>query len=203
MTFFFRSDRERRLWGLTAVLLAAIYASLPFVRTVSDALRDRGQLATTILLILGGCALLVVLAVIRRRPGWRQLSVLVAMGLVYAAFLPRLEQPEERMHLLEYGLVGALSFAALSERYRAGGNVGSSRRARVKAGVLAILFTGCMGWIDEGIQYLLPRRFYDLRDVFFNFLAGALAVGGMLALEAARRRDRPVGVRSSDDQQVP
>ena len=44
------------------------------------------------------------------------------------------------------------------------------------------------GWLDEGIQWLLPGRVYDLRDVGFNALAAAMAVFGRLALAWARRR---------------
>jgi len=32
-------------------------------------------------------------------------------------------------------------------------------------------------WLDEGIQWLLPGRVYDLRDVGFNALAAGAGLG--------------------------
>ena len=49
--------------------------------------------------------------------------------------------------------------------------------------------TGLAGWIDEGIQEILPNRFYDLRDVAMNAAGGALAVFSIWILDLARRAD--------------
>jgi VanZ family protein len=61
-----------------------------------------------------------------------------------------------------------------------------------KRSLASALFTLAAGWIDEGIQGLLPTRFYDLRDVAFNAAAGVLA---LVALSFLRERtvgpDRP------------
>jgi VanZ family protein len=53
---------------------------------------------------------------------------------------------------------------------------------------LAVATTAVVGWIDEGIQALLPSRVYDLRDVGVNALAGLMAIIATLALTWARRR---------------
>ena len=42
-----------------------------------------------------------------------------------------------------------------------------------------------VGWLDEGVQGLLPNRMYDLRDVAFNALAAALALGAAAAVRKA------------------
>ena len=44
-----------------------------------------------------------------------------------------------------------------------------------------------LGLLDEGIQAILPNRFFDLRDVRFNALAGLMAIPASLALARARR----------------
>ena len=51
--------------------------------------------------------------------------------------------------------------------------------------------TVLLGWLDEGIQWLLPNRVYDIRDVGFNALAAVMAVGASLALSRARQWERP------------
>jgi hypothetical protein len=52
----------------------------------------------------------------------------------------------------------------------------------VPPSVTAVIVTVAAGWIDEGLQGLLPNRFYDLRDVGLNGLAGMLAVAFLAAL---------------------
>jgi hypothetical protein len=39
------------------------------------------------------------------------------------------------------------------------------------------VLTATAGWLDEGIQYLLPNRWYDLADVALNAASGALGAG--------------------------
>ncbi len=91
--------------------------------------------------------------------------------------------PEERTHLFEYGLVAVLLHQALGERRRNG--------RRVPAPALqAIALTALLGWLDEGIQALLPDRVYDLRDVGTNAVAAVMAVVASAALARARRWDR-------------
>ena len=84
-------------------------------------------------------------------------------------------------------------YSALAERRRA--SVASEEDLGAAAApwtvaVAAIALTTAAGWIDEGIQYLLPNRTYDLRDVAFNATAGTVAVAALTLRAWARRRDR-------------
>jgi len=97
-----------------------------------------------------------------------------------------IRMPEERFHLLEYGLFAGLVYAALLERRRPGAGM----RWSISQALLAVLMTGLAGWIDEGIQYLLPNRHYDWMDVVLNLVAAVLAIGALAALAEARRLDR-------------
>ncbi|MEE8366969.1 MAG: hypothetical protein V3S30_01495, partial [Thermoanaerobaculia bacterium] len=54
----------------------------------------------------------------------------------------------------------------------------------------AIGFNALLGWVDEGIQAMIPDRHYDLRDVMMNTLAGTIAVFAMVVLHQARRLDQ-------------
>ena len=87
---------------------------------------------------------------------------------------------QERLHLVEYGAV-ALAFRAAFAARRADG-----RAPALPAAAAAFGATVAAGWLDEGIQALLPNRYYDIRDVGFNALAGALALAVEAALERAR-----------------
>jgi VanZ family protein len=94
----------------------------------------------------------------------------------------RIEIPEERTHLFEYGLVGVFIYQALCERARNGG------RVPVPA-IIAVILTTILGWVDEGIQWILPNRVYDWRDVGVNALAGLMAAGASVMLRWVRRRN--------------
>jgi len=178
----FTSKRERRLWFWVLAVIVAIYTTLGFAGTLAAYLRARNLLNTSFFI-----AFLVVVAVIAgsgliRRPKWREILVGIGIIAVYVTMMFRLfVSPEERTHLFEYGLVAVLIYLALTERARNGHPV------PVPA-VLAIDVTALLGWIDEGIQAILPNRVYDFIDVGFNALAGLMAIVAILVLGWARRR---------------
>lgn len=183
-TSLFTSDRERRLWLWVVAAVLAIYASLGLAGTLAAELRARNLL--TVSFIIGFVLVLVAIAWsgVKRRPGKREIWVGVGVAAAYVMVLVRMGMnPEERTHLFEYGLVAVLVHQALVERRRNGG------RVRAPA-LLAVVVTALLGWIDEGIQALLPNRVYDLVDVARNALAGVMAIAATLALSRARRRDR-------------
>ncbi len=55
--------------------------------------------------------------------------------------------------------------------------------------VLAVVATALLGWLDEGLQTLLPGRFYDIDDILVNAVSGAVAITSSLFLAWARRLD--------------
>lgn len=177
----FTSHRERRLWLSTLAVLAAIYSTLGLAGTLAEVLGDRdlldGAFAVGFLLVIAAVAG----SVLKARPGRRELWVALGVAAVYGMVVVRMGiSPAERTHLFEYGLVAVLIYQALTERARNG------RRVPIPA-VLTVVATALLGWLDEGIQALLPNRVYDLRDVGVNALAGLMAVVAILALVRARR----------------
>jgi VanZ family protein len=110
-----------------------------------------------------------------RRP--RTLLALSAVAAVYGLVIWPMESPEEKLHFLEYGVVALLASA--------GSPVAWSRSRRF---IGAALFTLAAGWLDEGIQALLPTRYYDLRDVGFNALAGVMALAALEVVRFVSRR---------------
>ncbi len=176
----FTSQTERRLWGWVLVVLAAIYATLVPAPVLAEALRERDLLRISGVTLLVTVSLVLGVLLVRRRPGQREIGVALGIVVVYVMALIRMGSWEERTHLFEYGLVGILIYHALRERMRNG------RGVRAPA-IFAVLATALLGWLDEGIQALLPNRVYDLRDVGFNALAGLMAVTSTAVLLRARR----------------
>lgn len=183
--------REKGLWIRAAAFVLLIYSTLYIVRGPIEYLRARGALEITVGLVFLAAAAWLARAIWRRRPGRRETVALAVFAALFLWFLWTTERPEERLHLLEYGLLAGLIYAALLER--TGHSARSGETARPVAlwvPVAAIVLTALAGWLDEGIQYLLPNRFYDLRDVGLNLAAAALAVGATYSAGVARRRDR-------------
>ena len=170
--------------------LLLIFSSLYIARPITNWLRDANLLRLAVVGSFVLAAAWIGLVLLRSRPGWRTWVVLSAIATVYVLLLSRLQLPEERLHFLEYGIVGGLVFAALLERQKntgdtSGGTLG--RRGPLWPAVGAFLINGVAGWVDEGIQELIPNRFYDLRDVAMNAAAGALAIGSIWILGLIRQ----------------
>lgn len=181
------SQREARLWIAAAVVVVVTYSTLYVARFATEWLRERNLLRVALVLVFAVVLGFALRGVVRQRPGRREWAVLLAIGAVYGLLFRYLKRAEEAMHFVQYGLLGALIFAALLERRRGLGPGGVARRFPALS---SILLTLALGWLDEGIQYVLPNRYYDLRDVALNAAAGLLAVLAMTGREWARRKDR-------------
>lgn len=179
----FSSRRERRLWLWTLAVVVAIYSTLGLAGTLAAELRKYGLLdASTLglfaLFLLGATILTLGLRV---RPSGIEIAVMFGVAFAYLLLILRSTYlPEERTHLMEYGVVGVFIHAALAERAIQG------RRVRL-APVLAVVLTAALGAVDEGIQWFLPDRVFDPVDMLFNLLAGATSVAAVVGLTWARR----------------
>ncbi|NNE35205.1 MAG: VanZ family protein [Rhodothermales bacterium] len=177
---FFSSDRERRLWFWTIVTLVAIYSTLGPARIVADELRERNLLGISITLALCLIIAAVIAAWMKKRPGWPEVGVALGVAFAYLMVFARIDSWEERTHLVEYGVVAALIHIALLER-------SSNGRTVPFPAFLAIGLTAFLGLLDEAIQAVLPGRFFDFRDIFFNTVAGFMVIAARLAIAPQQR----------------
>ena len=177
----FSSAREQRLWFWTLAVIAAIYSTLGLARTLAGVLRDHGLLdaAFALGMLLVGATILA--QGVRRRPGRAEIVVALGVTAAYWLVFARMAIPEERTHLIEYGVLSVLIYEALTERAR------HVRHVPLPP-LLAVLAAAALGVLDECIQALLPSRVFDPLDMLFNVLAGSMAVGASVALAWARRR---------------
>ena len=182
MSSFFSSKRELRLWSALVIVLAAIYATLAHVPAIAAMLRERNALTSTMFLVSLWALVIISILFVRRRPGRAEIAVGIGILIVYLTAWIRIgiATPEERTHLFEYSLVAALVHEALLERRE---NV---RRVPAPA-ILALVISIALGWLDEGIQSLLPNRVYDNIDVLFNALAATMIIGARWTLAFVRR----------------
>ena len=184
-----RSAQERRWWRIALACLSLVYLSLWPVQFALDFLRERNLLRLALALLFLCAAAAVVAALARARAGLRAWLVLALVAAVYLALAGEMSIVQERLHLLEYGALALVFRRAVAARFAAA-PPGTSRPG-ASAALLAAGLTAAAGLTDELIQGVLPNRHYDPRDVGFNALAGALALGAEAALGWARRPPPP------------
>jgi hypothetical protein len=170
-----------------ALYLLTIYATLGVVRIVTNFLRDQGVLRVSVVIAFTAAAAAIAWLIFRngRNRSVRTILGLLAVAAAYAVVILPMQSPEEKIHFIEYGGVALLAHASAPSRWQA-----------TKRFIVCALFVAAAGWVDEGIQALLPSRFYDLRDVAFNAAAGLMA---LTALAIFSPRERTVGSDRSEE----
>jgi hypothetical protein len=183
----FVSRREKRLWSAAGLCILLIYASLYSARPLAEWLREANLLRLAVAAAFLSAAVMVGLLLRAQGAGWRVFVAVAGVGTGYLILLVRVPMmPEERLHFLQYGVVAALIYLALDERRARRAENESMPRGPLTwlpPLPLAALLTTLVGWLDEGIQAVLPNRVYDLRDVAFNAVA---AVVCLLAVQLVR-----------------
>ena len=179
MTFV--SRRERRLWVMTALLVLIIYATLGVAREWFQFLAGNGAGADMFLLVSVFILLYIVTHELKVFPRWRETLIALGIVAVYVVAFMQIDVMEGRIHLIMYGVVALMIYAALLERATHGRPVPASF-------MVAIAVTVGLGMIDELIQLTLPSRVFDKMDILYNCLASVMAVMTNASLRWARRK---------------
>lgn len=154
-----------RLIALLYILF--LYGSLPIMPGLWERFQAfagdfANYVAYVILLALGLC---ITEYLIVKQKGFQSFIWLVVLVSLYILGLNKIELAIERMHFIEYGLLSILMFRALRHNLK-------DKSIYLWSGIIVF----CLGFLDEGIQYILPNRVYDSRDVIVNGLAGVLGL---------------------------
>ncbi|MGQ9630038.1 MAG: VanZ family protein [bacterium] len=168
-------------WGVVAAYTFVIYSTLSAARGISGFLSSLlgGRNLSLLIDVLYGTAGLTAcgyISISRRGRDILSLLYIVLVAGIYIYFLDMYEAFLEKVHFLEYGLLGVFALYAFKNHLREKFALPS-----------ALILTGFLGYIDEVIQGILPNRTYDIRDVFLNALGGALGVATWRALTVDRR----------------
>ena len=182
MTSYFSSNRERRLWFALGIVLVGIYTTLGQAPAIVVALGESIVASAGTNLFFALLALLVVIPIffIDKRLGGNEIAVGLGILAVYLMAWLRIGSWAERTHLFEYALVAALVHEALLERKDNG------RRVPAPA-LLALIISLLLGCLDEGIQFLLPNRVFDIIDIAFNSIAATMIIGARWLVAWVRR----------------
>lgn len=167
-------EPEWRSWLYAAIWSLVIFCTIPIARAFQNIIKDHLSREFFLYTTLAGAVAAGALGVtnLRRRTlplgaYWWLLGTLTTF-IGYAYYLRDI--PIEAVHVLEYGILGLLVYRALVHRVQ-----------DYSVYVMATLIVGLVGVIDEYIQWLIPLRVFDLRDIRTNLLAGGLAQIGLAA----------------------
>ncbi len=95
---------------------------------------------------------------------------------IYGLVIYILELPEEQVHFIEYGILSALIYLALTHDI-------NNKSIYFLSSLIVFVF----GAIDEVIQWVLPNRIFDIRDIVINGIAGIL-VQLLIAMVISKRK---------------
>lgn len=95
---------------------------------------------------------------------------------LYGLIIYILELPEEQVHFIEYGILSALVYVAITHDI-------NNRSIYFLSSLIVFVF----GTGDEVIQWILPNRFFDIRDIVMNGIAGIL-VQLLIAMVISKRK---------------
>ncbi len=182
-----KADRRRQRAAMAAALwVALVYATIPLVRVFQRwflARYDIGWIMVGLLAVMAAILGITGLWLVRstRRPSPLDLLVTVAVAIIAVWWAWELRSiPEEAIHLLEYGILMVLVYRAM-------------RPAEPDLGILiaAVLLTTLMSTVDEIIQWITPKRFWDYGDIAINGGAAALAAVAVWRLDSGPWRRPP------------
>lgn len=160
-------DGKRWLWVLLCSL--AIFATIPLARSIQKIVEEtvgREYFGYAVIVSVGVCFSALLYWLISRsliKESSRFVWLTLIAGVYVYVTIQLWSNPEEAIHFLEYGLLSYLVFRALVVRISDG-----------TIYLTAALFVLFVGTLDEVIQWMIPNRSWDYRDVGLNGLSGVL-----------------------------
>lgn len=177
----FKSNREKRLWVYSFLVISGIFLGLFTNRPLQ---RFFSSQDVQFVFFLSGLILTVIAIVIhgiKLKPGKIELAVWIGMAAFFLMFFFRLGAPE-RSHMIEYALLSILIHRALCER--------KPSRGIVWNGLIAFVTVTIIGAIDELVQILIPYRVFDTEDILFNMLITLMTIAGAIILHLVSKKLR-------------
>ncbi|CAB5079197.1 hypothetical protein D3OALGA1CA_4367 [Olavius algarvensis associated proteobacterium Delta 3] len=157
-------------WLVVAVWSFSIFLTIPLARRIREFVSEqwgRELFTYAVLATIAVAFTTAVYYVARYRPSAsrKRLLWLAASAAIFTAYTIYLgkRSPEEAIHFIQYGVLGILVYRALS-----------IKRHDFTIYISAAVICGIIGTVDEFIQWLIPQRFWDFRDIWINFFAAAL-----------------------------
>lgn len=170
-------DIERwnwKLWLWVFLCSMGIFATIPVARNLQKFVYNtvgREFFTYVVLFVVCiGLAILLYLFIFKLKV--KKISqyiwLFICAGLYIYHTIQLRAHPEEAIHFLMYGLLSYFLFKALSYRIH-----------DWTVYLTAVFFVLFIGTTDEFLQWMMPQRFWDFKDVGLNMLAGGIFLLGV------------------------
>mgnify|MGYP001825417952 FL=1 len=150
-------------WLAVALWITVIFTTIPFVRRLREgfvAYLPAELIAYGVMAVGVASVFAAILVLYRHHARVRSADILwlAAIAAILVLWTIRLMgQPEEAVHFLEYGVLGILLYRAFRVHIR-------DATVYVAAALAGLV----IGTVDEIIQWLVPGRYWDFRDIVLN-----------------------------------
>lgn len=165
-----KKQKDRLLsWLLVFLCILAIFLIVPVARTIQKYVSSHwgaSLFGYAVLLTVSGIFIYLLLYLffrmkIRRISNYLWLLLVTTLYVYFT--LQLWDVPVEAIHFLEYGLLGFLLFRALKFDIK-----------DLSLYIIAFLMGSLVGIFDEILQWIVPLRLWDIRDVGLNALSCGL-----------------------------
>ena len=154
---------------LTVFLGLFIIISASFLRQVMDFIKAVvGEQGFVFLIGITGAIFLFsfLVLIVKKSSSFVKIPIFIVVLIAGIWLVWQLKIPEEKIHFLEFAVLGWFTSRDLIKPGR-----------KVEGVIFALAFTLMVGVLDEIFQGILPYRFFDWRDIAFNGLGGAWGIG--------------------------
>ena len=163
------AQRVLTRWLVVVLWITVIYTTIPVVRRLREAFVARWPaelIGYGVMVVVVVVTIAAIFGLRHRHPRLDPADALWLLGVAATTLLwtrHLMGQPEEAVHFLEYGVLGVLLYRAL--------RTGIPDATVFVAAALVGIFVGT---VDEIIQWLVPDRYWDYRDILLNGGASVL-----------------------------
>ncbi len=168
------------VWSLIACYVTLIYSTLYIMRPILNfmrlTLKGYLNLSVVVMFLIILTLILAYIVNYRERYGVSQYLWFSFICCLYGLALCIVDVPAEKIHFIEYGVLSALIYLALTHDIN-----------NISIYFLSSLIVFVFGAIDEVIQWVLPNRIFDIRDLVMNGTAGIL-VQLLIAMVISKRK---------------
>lgn len=172
-----------KYWLITIFYTIFIFATLPITPALWNYLRVKAGhfplYSIYFMYISGTITILGYLFFILQERDITIYLKFVAISAVFGYYLKTIANPVEKVHLLEYALLSYFMAKAFQ--------LGGTRNQNIHY-LEAFLLITFIGFLDECLQYFLPNRVFDIKDIFINSLAGFLGLAYLRLIVYPRPR---------------
>jgi len=186
--------RTRSYWALVTAYVVVLLSAQSFLGYGIDVFKETwGEAALNrtayALVALGGLVVMVLGARLWRFTTVPERCLIALSMLIYMAGTMAARFPQERLHFVGYGLMAGLLYAGWI------GTAGSPDEPVGQPGwigpaFLALVTGSAIGLLDELLQILWPRRYFDWADVGINVLSVAVGLLAAIPVVSALQRQR-------------